>query len=112
MSQPPNTGTLGNMGGVQWSREDVTIVIGGSSPAPPAQSRLIPCPLPKSQRSQLCLPLCACDAGVCRVSRFPRKEFPRMHRVFDSAASMGGLRLSSLMMLPSPCQNKVGTPKD
>ena len=40
-----------------------------------------------------------------------------MHRVsthaqgLDSAASMNGLRLASLMMLPSPCQNKVGTPK-
>ncbi len=50
--------------------------------------------------------------GISRVSRFPRKEFPRMHRVFDSAASMSGLRLVSLMMLPSPCHNKVGTPKD
>ena len=51
-------------------------------------------------------------AGVSRVSRFPCKEFPRMRRVFDSAASMGGLRWSSLMMLPSPCQNKVGTPNE
>lgn len=52
-----------------------------------------------------------CDAGVSRVSRFPCREFPRMRRVLDSAASMFDLRLSPLMMLPSPCQNKVGTPK-
>jgi len=52
-----------------------------------------------------------CGAGVARVSRFPRKEFSRMRRVFDSAAPMGGLRLTSLMMLSSLCQNKVGTPK-
>ena len=53
----------------------------------------------------------SCDEGVSRVSRFPCIEFPRMRRVSDSAASMGGLRLASLMMWPSPCQNKVGTPK-
>ena len=50
------------MGGVPWSREDVTIVIAGSSPTPAVQSRLIPCafakvaaeppaPAPESQRS-------------------------------------------------------------
>ena len=32
--------------------------------------------------------------GVSRVSRFPCKEFPRMLRVSDSAASVSGLRLS------------------
>jgi hypothetical protein len=53
----------------------------------------------------------SCGAGVSRVSRFPCIEFPRMHRVSDSAASISGLRLASLMLLPSPCQNKVGTPK-
>ena len=30
--------------------------------------------------------------GFSRVSRFPRKEFRRMHRVFDSAASTDDLR--------------------
>ena len=49
--------------------------------------------------------------GVSRVSRFPCKEFPRMRRVSDSAASTSGLRLASLMVLPSPCRDKVGTPK-
>ena len=34
-----------------------------------------------------------------------------MLRVFDSAASRGGSRWTSPLMLPSPCQNKVGTPK-
>ena len=48
--------------------------------------------------------------GVSWVSRFPCKEFPRMRRVFDSAASINDLRLSSFTMLPSPCQDKVGTP--
>ena len=52
-----------------------------------------------------------CGVGVSRVSRFPCIEFPHMLRVSDSAASMFDLRRSSLMMLPSPCQNKVGTPK-
>ena len=51
------------------------------------------------------------SGGVSRVSRFPCKEFPRMRRVSDSAASMGDLRWASLMMWPSPCQNKVGTPE-
>ena len=49
--------------------------------------------------------------GVSRVSRFPCNEFPRMRRVFDSAASKGGLRLASPLMLPSPHKYKVGTPK-
>ena len=49
--------------------------------------------------------------GVSRVSRFPCIEFPRMRRVSDSAASTGDLRLASLMVLPFPCQDKVGTPK-
>lgn len=49
--------------------------------------------------------------GVFRVSRFPCRKFPRMHRVFDSAALSGGLRLASPFMLPSPYKYKVGTPK-
>ena len=32
--------------------------------------------------------------GISRVSRFPCKEFLRMHRVFDSAASTDDLRFS------------------
>ena len=51
------------------------------------------------------------DEGVPRVSRFPCKEFSCMRRVSDSAAFMGDLRWASLMMWPSPCQDKVGTPK-
>jgi len=31
--------------------------------------------------------------------------------VCDSAASNDGLRITSSLMLPSPCQNTVGTPK-
>ncbi len=53
----------------------------------------------------------ACDAEAFRVSRFPCIEFPRMRRVFDSATSSDGLRLSSPLMLPSPYKYKVGTPK-
>ena len=49
--------------------------------------------------------------GVSRVSRFPCMEFSRVRRVFDSAASRGGLRLASPLMLPSPYKYKVGTPK-
>ena len=49
--------------------------------------------------------------GVSRVSRFPCKEFPGMRRVSDSAAFLGDVRWASLTMWPSPCQNKVGTPK-
>jgi hypothetical protein len=52
-----------------------------------------------------------CGVRVSRVSRFPCIEFPHMRRVSDSAASTSGLRLTSLMVLPSPCQNKVGTPE-
>ena len=47
---------------------------------------------------------------TCWLSRFPCGEFPHMHGVFDSAALKTGSRVSSAFMLPSPCQNEVGTP--
>ena len=49
--------------------------------------------------------------GRFRVSRFSCMEFLHMLRVSDSAASKSGSRFTSLMMLPSPRQDKVGTPK-
>src|SRR5262249_9813657 len=49
--------------------------------------------------------------GVCRVSRFSRMELAHMSRVSDSAVSKDCSRLSLPFMLPSPYQDKVGTPK-
>src|SRR5215468_9759180 len=49
--------------------------------------------------------------GVCRASRFPRMELPHMPRVSDSAVLKDRSRLSLPFMLPSPYQDKVGTPK-
>src|SRR5215510_3015269 len=51
------------------------------------------------------------SVGVCRASRFPRMELPHMPRVSDSAVSKDCSRLSLPFMLPSPYQDKVGTPK-
>jgi hypothetical protein len=51
------------------------------------------------------------SAGVCRASRFSRMESPHMPRVSDSAVSKDRSRLTLPFMLPSPYQNKVGTPK-
>src|SRR5262249_26516245 len=51
------------------------------------------------------------SVGVCRASRFSRMELPYMPRVSDSAVSKDCSRLSLPFMLPSPYQDKVGTPK-
>src|SRR5215468_11707384 len=51
------------------------------------------------------------SVGVCRASRFPRMELPHMPRVSDSAVLKDRSRLSLPFMLPSPYQDKVGTPK-
>src|SRR5215813_294706 len=51
------------------------------------------------------------SVGVCRVSRFPRMEFPHVPRVSDSAVSKDRSRLTLPFMLPSPYQDTVGTPK-
>src|SRR5215471_18948529 len=51
------------------------------------------------------------SVGICRASRFPRMELPHMPRVSDSAVSKDRSRLSLPFMLPSPYQDKVGTPK-
>src|SRR5262249_34148070 len=49
--------------------------------------------------------------GGCRASRFPRMELPHMTRVSDSAVPKDRLRLTLPLMLPSPYQDTVGTPK-
>src|SRR5262249_43955696 len=49
--------------------------------------------------------------GVCRVSRFSRMELPHVPRVSDSAVPKDRSRLTLPFMLPSPYQDKVGTPK-
>jgi hypothetical protein len=49
--------------------------------------------------------LAALDVG------WPSRQNPRMCRVSDSTPPIGGLQWTPLMVLPSPCQNKVGTPK-
>src|SRR5262249_42529844 len=51
------------------------------------------------------------SVGVCRASRFPRMELPHMPRVSDSAVLKDRSRLTPPFMLPSPYQDKVGTPK-
>ena len=51
------------------------------------------------------------SVSVCRASRFPRMEFPHMPRVSDSAVLKDRSRLTLPFMLPSPYQDKVGTPK-
>src|SRR5262245_60566876 len=51
------------------------------------------------------------SVGVCRASRFPRMELPHMPRVSDSAVLKDRSRLTLPFMLPSPYQDKVGTPK-
>jgi hypothetical protein len=49
--------------------------------------------------------------GTDGISRFPRKEFPRIHRVFDSAGSEHDSLVSSCPVLPSASVNCVGTPE-
>src|SRR5262245_21376226 len=51
------------------------------------------------------------SVGVCRASRFPRMELSHMPRVSDSAVLKDRSRLTLPFMLPSPYQDKVGTPK-
>src|SRR4029434_7966715 len=51
------------------------------------------------------------NVGACRASRFSPMEFPHMPRVSDSAVSKDRSRLTLPFMLPSPYQDKVGTPK-
>jgi hypothetical protein len=46
-----------------------------------------------------------------RTSRFSRLEFPRMHRFVDSAVSAPISPIAIAAMLPSPCQDKVGSRK-
>ena len=46
-----------------------------------------------------------------RTSRFSRLEFPRMHRFVDSAVSASISPIAIAAVLPSPCQDKVGTRK-
>ena len=46
-----------------------------------------------------------------RTSRFSRLEFPRMHRFVDSAVSAPISPIAIAAVLPSPCQDKVGTRK-
>ena len=50
-------------------------------------------------------------AGAAGVSRFSRMEFPRMCRVFDSAASKGSSRSTLPFIWPSRVSHRVGTPK-
>ena len=49
--------------------------------------------------------------GADGISRFPRKEFPRMHRVFDSAGLEHDSRIAPCPMLPSAPINSVGVPE-
>src|SRR5262249_423621 len=49
--------------------------------------------------------------GICRASRFPRMELPHVPRVSDSAVLKDRSRLTLPFILPSPYQDKVGTPK-
>src|SRR5215813_12376406 len=51
------------------------------------------------------------SVGVCRASRFSRMELPHVPRVSDSAVLKDCSRLTQPFMLPSPYQDKVGTPK-
>jgi len=46
-----------------------------------------------------------------RTSRFSRLEFPRMHRFVDSAVSAPISPIAIAAMLPSPCQDRIGTRK-
>jgi hypothetical protein len=48
---------------------------------------------------------------TCGISRFPRKEFPRMLRVSDCAGSSGGLPIAPPSVWPSASHNSVGTPE-
>ena len=46
-----------------------------------------------------------------RTSRFSRLECPRMHRFVDSAVSAPISPIAIAAMLPSPCQDRIGTRK-
>ena len=50
-------------------------------------------------------------AETNRISRFSRLECLRMHSVYDSAASARTSLLTVRAILPSPCQDKIGTRK-
>ena len=49
--------------------------------------------------------------GADGTSRFQRKEFPRLHRVFDSAGLEHDSRIAPCPMLPSAPINNVGVPE-
>ena len=46
-----------------------------------------------------------------RTSRFSRLECPRMHRFVDSAVSAPISPIAIAAVLPSPCQDRIGTRK-
>ena len=46
--------------------------------------------------------------GTCGISRFPRKEFPHVHRVFDGAGPVDSSRIALSSVLPSASLNSVG----
>jgi len=56
-------------------------------------------------------PIAPSAVGADGISRFPCKEFPRIHRVFDSAGSEHDSHIASCPMLPSVLDNAVGTPE-
>jgi len=57
-------------------------------------------------------PIAPSAKGTDGTSRFPCKEFPRIHRVFDSAGLEQGSRLTPCSMLPSVVDNLVGVPDE
>ncbi len=57
-------------------------------------------------------PIAPSAVGAGGISQFLCKEFPRMHRVFDSAGSEHGSRLTPCPILPSAQVNNIGTPED
>jgi hypothetical protein len=54
-------------------------------------------------------PVVPSTSGACGISRFPRREFPRMHRVSDCAGSSGGLPITPPSVWPSALTNSVDT---
>jgi hypothetical protein len=54
--------------------------------------------------------LLSVSAGDTELSRFSNIECPHMRRFFDSVRSNSGWLVLSLLVLPSPWMDKVGTP--
>ena len=61
---------------------------------------------PRAEHHRCSLPL-----ETKETSRFSRLECPHMHRFSDSAVFVPALPLAAVTMLPSPCQDRIGTQK-